>query len=49
MIDKVAPFKESRIKDNLQECFNDEICGAMKNCGKLFRILKKSRLSIDKM
>lgn len=49
VIDKVAPIKESRIKDNLQECFNDEICGAINNCDKLFRILKKFRLSIDKI
>ena len=49
VIDKVAPIKESRIKDNLQECFNDEICGAIKNWDKLFRILKKFRLSIDKI
>ena len=47
-VDKVAPIKESRIKYNSQEWFDDEISEAIKNCDKLLKKFEKSRLHIDK-
>ena len=47
-IDKVAPIKERRIKHNSQERFDGEISEAIKNCDKLLKKFKKSRLHIDK-
>ena len=47
-IDKVAPIKERRIKHNSQEWFDGEISEAIKNCDKLLKKFKRSRLQIDK-
>ena len=47
-IDKVAPIKERRIKHNSQEWFDEEISEAIKDCDKLLKKIKKSRLLIDK-
>ena len=50
VIDKVAPIKEIRIKQNSQEWFDWEIADETKNRYKLFKKLKKkkSKLHIDK-
>ena len=45
LIDKVAPIKEMRVKQNSQEWFDGEIANEIKNCDKLF---KRSKLRIDK-
>ena len=47
-IDKVAPIKERRIKHNSQEWFDGEISETIKNCDKLLKKLKRSRLHINK-
>ena len=47
-IAKVAPIKERRIKHNSQEWFDGKISEAIKNCEKLLKKLKRSRLHIDK-
>ena len=46
VIDKVAPLKERRVKQNSQEWFDGEI--ADQNRDKLFKKFKKSELQIDK-
>ena len=46
-IDKVAPLKERRVKQNSQEWVDGEIADEIKNRDKLFRKLKKSKLQID--
>ena len=46
VIDKVAPLKERRVKQNSQEWFDGEIADEIKNCDKLFRKFKKSKLQI---
>ena len=48
VIDKVAPLKERRVKQNSQEWFDREIADEIKNRKKLFRKFKKSKLQIDK-
>ena len=48
VIDKVAPLKERRVKQNSQEWFDGEIAGEIKNRDKLFRKSKKSKQQIDK-
>ena len=48
VIDKVAPLKERRVKQNSQEWFDGEIADEIKNRDKLFRKFKKSKLQIDK-
>ena len=48
MIDKVAPIKERRVKQNSQEWFDGEIADEIKNRNKLFKKFKKSKLHIDK-
>ena len=47
-IDKVAPTKERRVKQNYQEWFDGEIADEIKNRDKLFKKFKKSKLHIDK-
>ena len=37
VIDKVAPIKERRVKQNSQELFNGEIADEIKNRDKLFK------------
>ena len=48
VIDKVAPVKERRVKQNSQEWFDGEIGNGIKNRDKLFKKFKKSKLHIDK-
>ena len=48
VIDKVAPMKERRVKQNSQEWFDGEIADEIKNCDRLFKKFKKSKLLIDK-
>ena len=48
VIDKVAPLKERRVKQNPQEWFDGEITDEIKNRDKLFKKFKKSKLKIDK-
>ena len=48
VIDKVAPLKERRVKQNSQEWFDGKIADEIKNRNKLFRKFKKSKLQIDK-
>ena len=48
VIDKVAPLKERRVKQNSHEWFDGEIADEIKNRDKLFRKFKKSKLQIDK-
>ena len=48
VIDKVAPLKERRVKQNSQEWFDGEIADEIKNRDKLFKRFKKSKLQIDK-
>ena len=48
VIDKIAPLKERRIKQNSQEWFDVETADKLKNRDKLFRKFKKSKLQIDK-
>ena len=48
VIDKVAPLKERRVKQNSQEWFDGEIADEIKNQDKLFKKFKKSKLQIDK-
>ena len=44
VIDKVAPLKERRVKQNSQEWFDGKIGDEIKNRRKLFRKFKKSKL-----
>ena len=46
-IDRVAPIKEIRIKNNTQEWFDNEIAEAIKIREKYFKKFKKSNLQID--
>ena len=48
LIDKLAPIKEMRVKQNSQEWFDGEIANEIKNCDKLFKEFKKSKLHIAK-
>ena len=47
-IDKIAPSKERRVKQNSQEWFDGEIADKIKNRDKLLKKFKKSKLQIDK-
>ena len=49
VIDKLAPIKEVRIKNNTQEWFDDEIHSAIQNRDKRFSVFKRSRLCEDKL
>ena len=46
-IDRVATIKETRIKNNTQEWFDNEIAEAIKIREKYFKKFKKSNLQID--
>ena len=48
VIDKFAPMKERRVKQNSQKWFDGEIADGIKNRDKLFRKIKKSKLCIYK-
>ena len=45
VIDKVAPLKERRVKQNSQEWFDEEIVDEIKSRGKLFKELKKIKIT----
>ena len=42
------PIKERQVKQISQEWFDGEIVDEIKNCDKLFKKFKKSKLLIDK-
>ena len=42
------PIKERQVKQISQEWFDGEIVDEIKNCDKLFKKFKKSKLHIDK-
>ena len=48
VIDKFAPMKERRVKQNSQKWFDGEIADGIKNRDRLFRKNKKSKLCIYK-
>ena len=48
VIDKVAPMKERRVKQNSQEWFDGKIADEIKNRDRLLKKFKKSKLHIDK-
>ena len=47
-IDKVAPMKERRVKQNSQEWFDGEIADRIQNRDRLFKKFTKSKLNVDK-
>ena len=47
VIDRVMPIKEKQVKQNSQEWFDGEIANEIKNCDKLFKKFKKSKLRIE--
>ena len=47
VIDKVAPSKQSRIKNNTQEWFDSEITEKIEIRDRLFKKFKKSKLHVD--
>ena len=49
VIDKLAPIKEVRIKNNTQEWFDDEVHSAIQNRDKRFSVFKRTRLCGDKL
>ena len=48
VIDKFAPMKERRVKQNSQKQFDGEIADRIKNRDRLFKKIKKSKLHIYK-
>ena len=46
-LNKTAPIKEIRIKNNTQEWFDNEIAEAIKTREEYFKKLKRSNLQID--
>ena len=48
VIDKVVLLKERRVKQNSQEWFDGEIADGIKNCNRLFKKFKISKLHIHK-
>ena len=48
IIDRVAPIKERRVKQNSQEWFDGEIADENKSRARLPKKIKKSKLHIDK-
>ena len=47
VIDKIAPFKDLRIKNNTQDWFDDEVAKAVKLRAKSLKQFKSTRLHID--
>ena len=45
VIDKVTPIKERRVKQNSQEWFDEEIVDEIKSRGKLFKELKRIKIT----
>ena len=48
VIDKIAPYRNKRIKGNTQKWFDSEVLEKLNARDKLFKKVKKSRLNIDK-
>ena len=48
VIDKLAPFKTKRVKDNSQEWFEGEVLESIALRDKLFQKFKRSKLNVDK-
>ena len=48
IIDKVRSINGRQVKQNSQKCFNGKIAEENKNCDKLFKKFKKSKLHIDR-
>ena len=48
VIDKIAPYRNKRIKGKTQKWFNSEGLDKLNGRDKLFKKLKKSRLNIGK-
>ena len=47
VVDKTEPFKDPRIKNNIQDWFDDEVAEAMKLREKRFKNFKSTKLHID--
>ena len=47
VVNKIAPFKDLRIKHNTQDWFDDEVAEAIKLREKRLKIFKSTRLHID--
>ena len=47
MVDKIAPFKDLRIKNSTQDWFDDEVAKAIKLSEKRLKQFKSTRLHID--
>ena len=47
VVNEIAPSKEIRMKDNMQEWFHREIAELIHSREKLFLKIKKSKLHID--
>ena len=48
VIDKIAPYRNKRIKGNTQKWFDSKVLEKLNTRDKLFKKFKKSRLNIDK-
>ena len=48
VIDNVAPCKTKRVKGNTQIWFDGEVLEEIRSRNKLYKVLKKARLHIDK-
>ena len=47
VVDKIAPFKDLRIKNNTQDWFDDEVAKAIKLWEKRLKQFKSTKLHID--
>ena len=47
VVDKIAPFKDLRIKNNTQDWFDDEVAETIKLRGKRLKNFKSTKLHID--
>ena len=47
VVDKITPFKDLRIKNNTQDCFDDEVTKAIKLRGKCLNQFKLTKLNIN--
>ena len=48
VIDKLAPFKNKRVKGNSHEWFDGEVLESIALRDKLFKKFKRSKLNVDK-
>ena len=48
VIDKIAPYRNKRIKGNTQKWFDSKVLEKLNTRDKLLKKFKKSRLNIDK-